>query len=115
MSRRVLTITAGIIVALVCFVLLYAILHVSATNKEVSLKQRKTYSFQHNYVTNYQAYEYRMLGDILTREAEACDRMHLSKAERSERLRAVKKACLEEMRRVQSSEFTSTFHPPPTD
>lgn len=116
MPKRVLVITVGVCIVLICSTLMYSLLHNSAKNKEeIALKQRKTYFLQHDYATNYQQQEFMMLGGVLTREAEACNRMHLSKAEKSKRLHAVDKACLEEMRRVQSSGFRSAFRPPPTD
>ena len=116
MARRALIITFGVSLTLVCSILMYSILHNSAKNKEqMGLKQRKLSFLQHDRITNLEKEEYIMLGDSLAHEAEACNRLHLSRAEKSRRLYAVRQAGTDEMRRVQSSGFKSAFRLPPTD
>lgn len=116
MSKTVLIVAASVTAALVCFVIMCFVLYGSAKNKErIELRQREESSITHDHVVNSELEDYKILENSLFLEAKACDRLHLSKEEKSKRLDAVDKAGRAEMERVRSSGFTSTFHPPSTD
>lgn len=56
-----------------------------------------------------------MILHAVEREAHACDRLHLPKAERARRIEAVHQAGMKEWRRVAASRYTIPFQEPPTD
>lgn len=57
----------------------------------------------------------RIIFHAVAREADACDRLHLPKAERARRIEAVHQAGMAEWRRVAASHYTIPFQVPPTD